>query len=247
MDANNNYEIFFRGFFMNKYVFLAFSMSCGMVFAEDINIDVTKVPPMVVWSGSSVSDVGDVNLLIKSDVTLPIAQTYIFAENNDVTVNFEKDLKIKGNNDGQSILILGANQDRTLVFNVNHDIKFIGTKDNPDQPLLIGIIGGGTVIFKISNGDSLKFDSKENYGGAEMYCVFQQEQMPTCVFELHGGIQLKFNTRCRLGHICVAPVIVNDFLYGGFRFDLSHAPGHLIQLECKEGFASPLNTIPPMP
>src|SRR5690606_25671404 len=124
-----------------------------------------------VWRGTCAPSVLDEDVVIKGDVLLQLGSTKIEAIHRDVTVKMTKDAKLSGHWAGESQLYLMAAEGRTIHFEVDHDMKFIGSSSITGDDLLIVQSGPGDVSIAIQPGKSFKITSEDCSGGVQMYVL----------------------------------------------------------------------------
>ncbi len=133
----------------------------------------------VVWEGTDVPDVLDQNLVIKGDVLLRLGATTIEAVHSDVTVSLDKSAKISCHWAGESQLYLKAAEGRTITFECDHNIDFVGSSTSGDD-LLIVQSGPGLVNFAIGEKRHVRITSEDGSGGVQMYVLMYGGESAPC-------------------------------------------------------------------
>jgi hypothetical protein len=124
-----------------------------------------------VWKGASGGNVIDENLIIKGDVLLQLGATTIEALHRDVTVTLTQDATISGHWAGESQLYLIAAEGRTIRFEVDHNITFVGSSQITGDDLLTVQSGPGVVEVAIAEGKKFKITSDSGSGGVQWYVL----------------------------------------------------------------------------
>lgn len=124
-----------------------------------------------IWKGTSGGDVIDENLIIKGDVLLQLGATKIEAIHRDVTVTLTKDATISGHWAGESQLYLAAAEGRTIRFEGDHDLTFVGSSQITGDDLLIVQSGPGTVEIAIAEGKTFEITAQNGSGGVQFYVL----------------------------------------------------------------------------
>lgn len=148
-----------RCFSRYRLALFAISLASSTVFAEQI------------WRGTATSDVIDENLVIKEDVLLPLGGIRIEAIHKDVTVSVTRDVTVNGHWAGESDLYLVAAEGRTIRFEVDHDLTFMGSSAITGDNLLIVQSGPGTVEVAIKSGKNFELTSSNGSGGVSYYVL----------------------------------------------------------------------------
>jgi hypothetical protein len=123
----------------------------------------------VEWSGTSVKNVVNKDLLINADVQLPVGATSIEASKQDVDVTLARSLFVQGNSGGESQLYLEVSNGKTITFHINHDLSFYGSSSG--APLVIIQRGDGQVVWDIVGGSTVEFTSIGSSGGTLYYII----------------------------------------------------------------------------
>lgn len=116
---------------------------------------------MEIWPPAS--DVTDENILIVKDVRMPRNTTVINAQAPfDLLVSLDQDVKIKGNECGESRLLIQTNAsegngESSVTFDVTaFDLAFEGQSE--DDSFTVESNGSGNVFFNIDNDHDLVFE-----------------------------------------------------------------------------------------
>ena len=165
-----------RCFSRYRLALFALSIVSSTMFADQI------------WRGTSVCNVTDENLVIKDNVSLPLGATTIEAIHKDVTVSFTTGVTISGHWAGESQLYLIAAEGRTIRFEIDHNVTFIGSSDITGDDLLVVQSGPGLVEMAIAEGKKVKLTScnVSGYctGGVQWYVL------------MYGGIDAPRDEYC---------------------------------------------------
>lgn len=148
-----------RCFSRYRLALLALSLASSTVLADQI------------WRGISTCDVVDHDLVIKDDVLLPLGGIRIEAIHKDVTVRLTKDVVVSGHWAGESDLYLVAAEGRTIRFELDYDLTFVGSSAITGEDLLIVQSGPGTVEVAIKDGKTFELTSQDCSGGALYYVL----------------------------------------------------------------------------
>lgn len=157
-----------------------------------------------IWRGTSGGDVIDENLIIKDDVLLPLGPTRIEAIHKDVTVTLARDVTVSGHWAGESQLYLVAAEGRTIRFELDHNITFIGSSQITGDDLLVVQSGPGTTQVALGEGKQFKITSHSESGGVQWYVL------------MYGGADAPADEYC-CDEYCLAPVknCCEEYLSGG--------------------------------
>jgi hypothetical protein len=137
-----------------------------------------------IWKGTTGGDVIDENLIIKGDVLLNLGATKIEAIHKDVTVTLTKNAIINGHWAGESQLYLAAAEGRTIRFEIDHDLTFVGSAQITSDDLLIVQSGPGTVEVAIAEGKTFAITAQNGSGGVQFYVL------------MYGGINAPLDEYC---------------------------------------------------
>ncbi len=125
----------------------------------------------VIWKGTSTNNVVDENLVIKDDVLLPLGGVVIKAIHKDVVVTLSRDVTLNGHWAGESQLYLVAAEGRTIRFEVDHDITFVGSSQITGDELIIVQSGPGTVEVAIAQNKHFQLTSQDCSGGVSYFVL----------------------------------------------------------------------------
>ncbi len=157
-----------------------------------------------IWRGASGGDVIDENLIIKDDVLLPLGPTKIEAIHKDVTVTVTRDVTVSGHWAGESQLYLVVAEGRTIRFELDHNITFIGSSQITGDDLLVVQSGPGITQVALGEGKQFKITSHNGSGGVQWYVL------------MYGGADAPIDEYC-CDEYCLAPVknCCEEYLSGG--------------------------------
>lgn len=177
-----------RCFSRYRLALFAVSLASCTVFADQI------------WRGTSTCDVVDENLIIKDDVLLPSDGVRIEAIHKDVTVTLTRDVVLSGHWAGGSRFYLVASEGRTIRFELDHNLTFVGSSAITGDDLLIIQSGPGTVEVAIQDGNTFELSSQNCSGGVSYYVLMygganaprdeycEEYQSPCCDEYACGGL-----------------------------------------------------------
>src|SRR4030095_6736929 len=157
-----------------------------------------------IWRGTSGGDVIDENLVIKDDVLLPLGPTRIEALHKDVTITVTRDVTVSGHWAGESQLYLVAAEGRTIRFELDHTITFVGSSQITGDDLLTVQSGPGVVEVALGEGKKFEITSHNGSGGVQWYVL------------MYGGADAPIDEYC-CDEYCVGPVrdCCEEYLSGG--------------------------------
>lgn len=186
-----------RCFSRYRLALFAISLISSTVFAD------------VIWRGTSTNDVIDENLIIKDDVLLALGGTKIEAIHKDVTVTLTRNVTLSGHWAGESQLYLIAAEGRTIRFELDHDLTFVGSSPITGDDLLIVQSGPGTVEVAIGDDKKFTLTSQDCSGGALYYVL------------MYGGVNAPVDEYCCDEYCCPQPCC-DEYSSGGlFRDEYS--------------------------
>lgn len=181
-----------------------------------------KTYPTIQWSGSSMNDVLDENLVIEGNCQMPLnADVYIQAFNADITVSLTHDAIIQANNSNDNSFIYGIYLEviypYSITINISHKLTFKGAAGLLDKPLAIYAKGNGTIqwVFEDDSDAKVKFTSDDNSGGTELWTIFSTvfpffvDATPTMNFEIKRKGQVRFGPRSKWGYQVFADYNLN--------------------------------------
>lgn len=134
---------------LRKYLIISFFslLACDSVFSVD-------------WNGGSVA--GPISLDIPAGTTTLISDpTVINATAGNVTFTVTGDAVVKGTGTNDRLFLMpGGN---TITYDVNNNLTFQGADSG--EPLMIVVIGSGSVVFNIADSKTVCFTSDGMGGG----------------------------------------------------------------------------------
>jgi hypothetical protein len=157
----------------------------------------------VVWKGTSTNNVVDENLIIKDDVLLPLGGVFIKAIHKDVTVTLSKDVTLNGHWAGESQFYLVAAEGRTIRFEVDHDLTFVGSSQITGDELLMVQSGPGTVEVAIAEGKKFELTSQDCSGGVSYYVL------------MYGGVNAPIDEYCGRDEYACCQTPCDEYATGG--------------------------------
>jgi hypothetical protein len=168
------------------------------------------------WSGSSMPDVLDENLIIEGDCQTPLdADVYVRAHNTDVIITLARDATIRVNNSNDDNLstmhhgiVLEVIYPYSITIVVSHKLNFKGATGFPSQPIEVRLQGNGNIqwVFEDDSDAKVRFVSDENSGGAELWTMFStvlplsSRTTPNNSFEIKRNGQVQFGHRSKWGY-----------------------------------------------